>query len=167
MVERIYRWAKPVLAVGLLSAGIVRCPCGGVKAWMIGGLAGTILYMLLARTLPVVRPWPLALRSTWAMLLRAAADEVLWRGWLSTSPGRHEPPYAVVVSVVGFAVTHFPRQGFQGVATHLVTGTAFVAVMLTSGLLGAVAAHGIYNLLVVMARTAVDRKEPRGGRDAE
>jgi membrane protease YdiL (CAAX protease family) len=166
MFERVYRWVKPVLSIGLVSAGIVHCPCGGADAWVLGGLAGTILFVLLARTMPVFRPSLLASWATWAMLLRAAADEVLWRGWLFLPLARREQPYSVVVSVVGFALMHLPRQGSRGVATHLVTGSLFTAMMLTSGLLGAVAAHGIFNLLVVMARTASGRAGERQARDA-
>jgi membrane protease YdiL (CAAX protease family) len=161
MSERIYGWAKPVLAVGFLSAGIVHCPCGGVGALVLGGLAGTALFVLLARTMPVIRPSPLASRATWGMLLRAAADEVLWRGWLPSLPIRPGLPYAVVAtSIVIFALTHFPKQGSRGAATHLVTGSVFVALMLSSGLVGAVVAHSLYNMLVLTARAT------RGGEGA-
>src|SRR5574341_1846363 len=111
MLERTYRWMKPVLAAALLIAGIVRCPCGGAAAWVVGGLSGSALYVLLARRTPVVHSRALASRATWAMLFRAAIDEVLWRGWLPSSPATASQICAVLFSVAGFALTHLPRQG--------------------------------------------------------
>lgn len=165
MPERTYRWMKPALAAGLMIAGVVRCPCGGVAAWVLGGLSGSALYVLLARRAPVVHPQALASRATWAMLFRSAADEVLWRGWLSSPSAPAGQIVAVVISVVGFALTHLPRQGSRGAMTHLLTGSVFAAIMLTAGLLGAVVAHGSYNLLVVMGRMSAGRVD-REIRDA-
>ncbi|HEY6103233.1 MAG TPA: CPBP family intramembrane glutamic endopeptidase [bacterium] len=165
MPERTYRWMKPALAAGLMIAGVVRCPCGGVSAWVLGGLSGFALYVLLARRTPVVHPQALASCATWAMLSRAAADEVLWRGWLSSLSAPAGQIVAVVISVVGFALTHHPRQGSRGAVTHLLTGSVFAAIMLTVGLLGAVVAHGSYNVLVVMGRMSAGRVD-REIRDA-
>lgn len=166
MPERVYRWAKPVLALALLSAGIVRCPCGDGSAWVVGGMAGTTLYALLAQTTPIFRASLLANPAAWVVLLRAAADEVLWRGWLAPPIVRPPTlPYAVVVSILGFALTHLPRQGLRGVTTHLLSGSVFAAAMLSSGLLAAVAAHLSYNLFVLMARTAPHREGDGEARD--
>jgi hypothetical protein len=154
---------KPVLAFLLVSAGIVPCPCGSGRAWALGFAAGATLFILLARAVPRCGVWPLASPAAWAILLRAGADEVLWRGSLASSimpPALL--PYAVIASIVGFALTHIRRQGLRGVATHLATGSVFVAAMLSSGLAGAVAAHLTYNLLALMARAAAQRAGTEG-----
>ncbi len=165
MPDGAYRGAKLVLALVLFSAGIVRCPCGGWTAWVIGVVAGTTVYVLLARDAPQFRVARLAAPAAWAVLLGAAADEVLWRGWLSGPAIRPAAlPHAVVASVIGFALTHLPRQGLRGVTIHVLTGSVFAAGMLFSGLLAAVAAHLSYNLWVLMARTHPHRAGDDGAR---
>ena len=155
MREAVYRGAKLSMALILLSAGVARCPCGGWAAWMLGVVAGTALYMVLARGAPPLRPSLLARPAVWSMTFGAAADEVIWRGWFS-NPGIRPDVllYAVLASVSGFALAHLPRQGSRGVAVHAMTGIAFTGAVFAWGLSAAISAHVAYNLWVFMARSS-------------
>ena len=182
-VNRPYRWTKLGLAVVLLVTGVVRCPCGAWHAPLVGGVAGAMLYALVARDFPGFRltrrtsrlsrqqtrvspqQFPLSLRvprsrlpagrRIWEMALNAAIDEVVWRGWLTSPSVPSAPyPYLMVASPALFALAHLPRQGLRGVATHLVSGSVFTVAVVWWGLTAALSAHLSYNLWVYAARRA-------------
>ena len=169
-IDRSYRWTKVGLAVVLLVTGVVRCPCGAWHAPLVGGIAGTILYALVARDFP---RFPLSLRvprsrlpagrRIWETALNAAIDEVVWRGWLTSPSVPSAPhPFLAVASLALFALAHFPRQGLRGVATHLVTGSVFTVAMVWGGLMAALTAHLSYNLWVyAVRRTRAEMPEHR------
>jgi hypothetical protein len=169
----LYRLVKLALAAVLIADGVVRCPCGGWGAALIGGAAGTALYAILARDASPFRPtlWKFAAalgelrralpacRRALDVAFTAAIDEVVWRGWL-TSPGI--PPalrsYLAVAGCVLFALAHSPRQGVRGAATHLLSGMVFTVAVVRWGLAAAVAAHLSYNLWVLTARRVQTRR---------
>jgi len=166
MSDELYRLGKLVLALAVLSAGIIPYPFQGSPNAAAGGMAGTALYTLLARALPQVRLSVLRVPAVWTVLLGAVADEVLWRGWLTTPAVQKAVlPYAVAGSTLGFAFAHLPRQGLRGAAVHLLTGAVFAMVMLVLGLAAAATAHLSYNLWVVMARAGAGRSVGGGERD--
>jgi membrane protease YdiL (CAAX protease family) len=156
----LYRWVKLGLAGVLVMTGVVRCPCGGWDAPLIGGVAGTVLFALVARA-PQLRIPPG--RRIWGMALNAAIDEVVWRGWL-TGPAIQSDARSqlAVAGLVLFALVHFPRQRLRGMATHLVSGSVFTVTIVRWGLTAAAAAHFTYNFWVHAARRArVGEEEAR------
>lgn len=142
--------AFPCVAAALL----VRLPTAPLQtplpvpvALSAGLLAGVLLSSLLARGR--ARGVPLALAVL--LVVVGASEEVLWRGFalghLAAVAGVLP---ALVLTTLGFAATHYPALGARGVRVHLLTGAAFGAVFVTTGSLTAcVAAHALYNLLVV------------------
>jgi ABC-2 type transport system ATP-binding protein len=147
------------LAVALLASAQVsvhrRVPlAAGVS---IGLAAATVLFVALVRARVRFRPerWrahTLVARGGF-FALRSASEEVAWRWFLL---GSLAPAVgmlgAFAASTVGFALAHGGPQRGRGVAIHAVTGGVFGAVFIVTGsLLAAVAAHGGYNLLVLLA----------------
>jgi len=75
---------------------------------------------------------------------------------------------AFAASTAGFALAHAGPQGGRGVAVHAVTGGVFGGVFIATGsLLAAVAAHGGYNLLVLLAVESDGVAESREAASAE
>ncbi len=118
---------------------------------MIGPISGAALFLLLAGgRLPAARPElrrVLALR--WARLgVDASVEELVWRGLvlgglaaaLGAVPG-------LALSSAGFAVWHRRALG-RRCAVHLVTGLCFGGAFLAGGLVAAMLAHVVYNVLV-------------------
>jgi ABC-2 type transport system ATP-binding protein len=147
------------LAVALLASAQVsvhrRVPlAAGVS---IGLAAATVLFVALVRARVRFRPerWrahTLVARGGF-FALRSASEEVAWRWFLL---GSLAPAVgmlgAFAASTAGFALAHAGPQGGRGVAVHAVTGGVFGGVFIATGsLLAAVAAHGGYNLLVLLA----------------
>lgn len=90
--------------------------------------------------------------ATVLVLVRAAVEEVAWRGFLLGSlAALVRPLAALLVTAVAFSLAHANAHGRQRLV-HVVTGTMFGAVYLTTGQLAAAAvAHASYNALVVLA----------------
>jgi membrane protease YdiL (CAAX protease family) len=117
-----------------------------------GPVCGATLFVALSggrlpRARPAGRLVPLAIR--WASIVSlAAVEELVWRGlalaWLLPALG---PIAALLLTSVGFALWHGPVLG-RRCAVHVVTGAGFGSAFLVGGLLAAVLAHAIYNVLV-------------------
>jgi ABC-2 type transport system ATP-binding protein len=131
-----------------------RWPAAGV-AIPAGALLGAVLFAALARGRPRtlrIRS-PAALAAALTLATAGAGEEAVWRGFalarLAPSIGIAG---ALAATTVAFAATHVPALRVRA-SVHLVTGTAFGLVFVTSGNLAAAAlAHGSYNLLVVLFR---------------
>jgi len=125
----------------------------------LGILAGTLLFLVLARRAPTFTSFPPSLRIARAgfILGWAAVEEILWR-WLALGSlsVRTGAPIALLASSLGFACAH--ASGRPG---HLATGSVFGAVYLASGqLLAPVLAHATYNALLVesLGRSRLERR---------
>jgi ABC-2 type transport system ATP-binding protein len=124
------------------------------QAITFGCLAGSFLFAGLARrrlppsALAAVPRRRLLSRSV-VLCVRSAREEAIWRGLVL---GLLLPTFgrvgALALSTTLFALAHVPRQGRMAVV-HLATGLVFgVTYLVTGRLLGAIAAHGTYNVLV-------------------
>jgi hypothetical protein len=60
-------------------------------------------------------------------------------------------PAAFTAATVGFATAHWRQAGARSVAVHSVTGCVFGGLYLAGGVLTAIVAHALYNLLVLSA----------------
>ena len=131
----------------------------------IGPVTGAATFLLLTggrlpRSLP--RPLGRAMAARWLTLgATAGLEEVVWRGvvlgGLLTVVG---PLPALAGSSAGFAIWHWPSLRSR-CAVHLVTGAAFGSAFLVGGLIAAMLAHALYNLLVDWAVHA-ERARLRG-----
>lgn len=120
---------------------------------MTGGcIAGTLLFLALAGSGWRLDPPPLGLALSAAAI--AAGEELLWRGLalphLADGLGAG---VAVVLTSLAFAITHVPAQGRRAALVHTATGLVFGGAFVASGLTCAIAAHVVYNLLAVAARS--------------
>jgi membrane protease YdiL (CAAX protease family) len=119
---------------------------------LFGPLLGFVVFSLLAGgRLPAALPpgKPAAIVRRWASLgLAAGLEEAVWRGLvlagLSIVAGALG---ALAASAAGFAAWHRRALG-RRCAVHVLTGAAFGAAFLLGGLVAAVVAHGVYNVLV-------------------
>jgi membrane protease YdiL (CAAX protease family) len=131
-----------------------------VPAVALGAGAGTLLFAALARRArvpplrdrEVVRAVALAAP---AVLVAAAAEEILWRfGLLGVLAPLLGMLGAAVGSTLAFALAHAPRNA-RALASYTATGASFAVVYVaTHSILAAIAAHAVYNLLVVAASAA-------------
>jgi ABC-2 type transport system ATP-binding protein len=101
--------------------------------------------VVLAGRAPVAR-WPGIRPATvvgGVLLVRAALEELFWRGLVLGAAARAIPATgALALSSACFAYAHRRR-------VHVLTGGAFGALYLATGRLAApIAAHGLYNLIV-------------------
>jgi membrane protease YdiL (CAAX protease family) len=114
----------------------------------LGAAAGLVLFLAVARRLPVRscdRPLRLMIAVAVLFGLAAAAEEVLWRRVVLGELLRAGPAAALAASSLGFALSHRARP-----ALHLGTGAVFGCVYLATGALAAcIAAHWLYNLLLL------------------
>jgi len=127
---------------------------GVIAAVAIGAAVGAAAFLVLARRVPPASR-AVALAAP-IVAVAAACEEVIWRfavlGGLRPAVGT---PAAVVVSTVAFAAAHAGRAKLRALVAHLVTGGAFAGVYLaTNSLAAPIAAHVLYNLLVVAACAA-------------
>lgn len=154
----------PLLAIPLLGGGLLvaapteppRPPLAPVLALPLGALIGIVLAALLARR----RRRTASLGAGLVIGFAGAGEEALWRafalGRLASAVG---VAGAVVLSTVGFAMTHVPAQRLRGFRLQLVTGLAFGSLYAASGSLAAAAsAHGLYNMLVLVRLRGVEKR---------
>ncbi len=131
------------------AAGLVTRPVLGPR--LAGGPAiGIGLFVLLARGWPRLPARPGSVIATRAAYLIGAAafEEVLWRGIALTLLASRLGPAAALALTSGlFALSHRRALG-RGSAVHLATGGAFGMAFLSGGLLSAILAHAVYNVLV-------------------
>jgi membrane protease YdiL (CAAX protease family) len=146
----IVAWApvtRPAPRIDLLSAVVA------------GALVGTAAFVVLARSLPPLGR-PVVARGVAlvapVVVLGAAGEEAVWRfGVLQSLEPAFGASTAVTISTIGFAAAHLGRTPVHALPVHLVTGSAFASAYLATGrLAAAVAAHAVYNLLVVAACAA-------------
>jgi membrane protease YdiL (CAAX protease family) len=117
-------------------------------ATAVGGAAGLALFLAIARSRPRLPVRGASVSVLFAKVgffgLWATNEELLWRRFALGELLDVGAFPAVLGSTVGFALVHRARRG-----VHVVTGGAFGAVYLATGVLAAsVAAHFVYNLLV-------------------
>lgn len=123
----------------------------GVSA-LVGVAIGAALFVLLTGgRLRVLRRHPPArtVGRRWVSLVGAAGvEEAVWRGLvLGVLVVPAGPPAALAVSSAGFAAWHWRPLG-RRCWLHVLTGAGFGAAFLVGGLLAAILAHGLYNVLV-------------------
>jgi ABC-2 type transport system ATP-binding protein len=156
-------WMRPAAWAALTTLAVVVAPSiapldptlgGTADAIAVGCLAGAGAFALLARRrfpTPAVGALPrrrLAARSV-VLTAKSTQEEALWRalflGLLAVPLG---PLVALLVSTLVFTASHVGRQG-KAAGAHLLTGTTFGAVYIATGrLIGSIAAHATYNVLV-------------------
>lgn len=122
-----------------------------------GAVAAAALYTVLARELPTLgRPGRQRLRvvapRAGRLALAAVREEVLWR-WLVLGLGTAFVGVfgAFVAATAGFALSHWRQAGARSIVVHSLTGSVFGALYLAGGLVAAIVAHALYNLLVLSA----------------
>ena len=122
-------------------------------AAVAGLVAGLLLFAALARTLRVPRPPRALAAATPFVLLRAAAEEALWRwGLLLGLLPQVGAAGAAAVSSAAFATAHGTHQGPRAFAVRAATGAVFALVFVGTGrLAAAILAHGVYNTLALAA----------------
>jgi membrane protease YdiL (CAAX protease family) len=123
-----------------------------------GAVVGAALFCGLARERPTL-PRRRALAHSVVLVPAACVEEVVWRlGALGALRPLTGPVAALSLSSAGFALVHWRQAGTLSVRVHLVTGSAFGAAFLLTGMLTvAIAAHATYNVLVA---AAVERGPP-------
>jgi membrane protease YdiL (CAAX protease family) len=149
-------WGRLLLgsaaAVVLLVTASPPVPDGGLPAVSgvaLGTGAGVLLYLCVARQLPVLpsrlASSPIALGTALFLAVAAVNEEILWRRVALGELLRIGPGAALAGSALGFALAHRARP-----ALHVLTGSVFGAVYLATGALAAaVSAHWVYNLLLL------------------
>lgn len=129
---------------------------GGILA---GAGAGALLFAVLARRVPPVVRGAVArsvLVAAPAVVIGAAGEEIVWRyAALGALHLLVATPGALALSSVAFATAHVRRAPPRLLWVHVLTGATFGTAYVLTGRLGAaVAAHALYNLLVVAASRA-------------
>jgi ABC-2 type transport system ATP-binding protein len=164
-------WARPAAWAALTALALATAPgiapldptlSGLGDALVLGCAAGGGTFALLARRrLPAVAivalPRQRLLARSLVLTAKSAQEEVLRRALLlGVLVGPLDRLAALAASVVLFAGSHVRRQG-RAATAHLLTGTAFGTVYLTTGrLLAPIAAHATYNVLIGAASMAED-----------
>lgn len=147
MRGRLLLWGTAFTAAALGGLPAFQSPAAAA-AGVVGPATGGCLFLALARTLRL--PSPARLRPVRALWLAAGAafEELVWRGaalaWLAARAGL---PAALALTTAGFATAHRGRHGARA-SVHLVTGAGFGAAFACGGLVAAMLAHAVYNLLV-------------------
>ena len=130
-----------------------------------GPVTGAATFLLLTGgRFPLELPRPLGrtMILRWLTLgTTAGLEEIVWRGvFLGGLMTFFGPLPALGASSAGFAIWHWPTLRAR-CAVHLVTGAAFGCAFLVGGLVAAMLAHALYNLLVDWAVHA-ERARLRG-----
>ncbi len=144
-------------AVAVLQPRLVVATLHASAATVLeGAAAGAVLYAVLRHALApaaaVGQPTgSLAFRGL-AVTLTAWAEETLWRGVLLGTLASRSAVFALALSTAGFAASHVYGQGWTALRTHALTGLTFGGLYVATGsLAAAIAAHAVYNLIVVAA----------------
>jgi membrane protease YdiL (CAAX protease family) len=156
------RIAYAAAGVALLAWAPIERPAPRVAlgtAALVGAAVGCAVFALLARRLPPLARPAVARAVTIVapvVALGAAGEEAVWRfGALRGLEPMLGSTGALALSTAGFAAAHVGRAPLRALPTHLLTGAAFAcAYLLTGRLVAAVAAHVVYNVLVVAACAA-------------
>jgi membrane protease YdiL (CAAX protease family) len=139
--------AAAAAALVVLLAPAEPAPRLGFPGAAFAGIAaGLLLYVAVARSRPYVPPLaPPALTASCILVVAAASEEVVWRRVVLGELLRAGPVAAVAGSTLGFALVHRTRQ-----TLHLGTGATFAGLYLATGALAAaIAAHWVYNVLLL------------------
>jgi membrane protease YdiL (CAAX protease family) len=111
-------------------------------AALAGAVAGVTLYLAVARRRPLR---PAGLTKAGLLALAATNEEVVWRRVVLGELLRAGSLAAFAGSTLGFALVHRARVGL-----HFATGATFGCLYLVTGALAApIAAHWMYNLLLL------------------
>jgi membrane protease YdiL (CAAX protease family) len=156
------RVAYAAVGVALLAWAPIERPAPRLAfgpAALLGSAVGCAAFALLARRLPPLGRPAVARAVTLVapvVALGAAAEEAVWRfGALRGLEPALGATAALALSTAGFAAAHVGRAPVRALPVHLLTGAAFASAYLLSGrLVAAVAAHVVYNVLVVAACAA-------------
>jgi len=131
----------------------------------IGPVAGVGTFLLLTggrfpRLLP--RPLGRGMAIRWlGIVAGAGCEEVVWRGICLEGLLLVVGPWsALMASSTGFALWHWPSLRGR-CAVHFATGVAFGGAFLVGGLVAAIVAHALYNVVVDWAIHA-ERARLRG-----
>lgn len=153
---RLLLWGATFAGAAALGLPDYRPPSRSSLLVLAGpGVGGALFTALAGGSVPrprIPRSRAPAVAARWAYLAAAAAfEELLWRGLALAGLALVVGPLpALAVSSAGFAVWH--RRSFgRRCAVHLITGFAFGAAFLTGGLVAAILAHAVYNVLVDLA----------------
>ena len=138
-----------LVATHYVNGALFRC---SPVALACGALAGTVVFMILARRVALLRDFqPVALNVLAFATVLGVSEEVLWRGAVLSRMFAGEPFLGLVVSSVGFALTHALHQGKQALV-HLLTCAVFGTCALAfHSVMPAIVAHWVYNLWVATA----------------
>ena len=150
----------PLLAIPLLGVGLLvvtptpppRAPLAPVFALPLG--------VLVAIALTRRRRQTASLGAGLVVGAAGAGEEALWRSFVL---GRLAPAIgvagAVIISTIGFALSHFPAQRLRGVRFQLGTGLVFGTLYATTGsLVASMSAHGVYNVLVLVRLRGIEKR---------
>ena len=86
-----------------------------------------------------------------ALVVSAAAEELLFRGVVLGALGRWRPRLAVPIAATAFAASHLPRADGRAVAAFLLIGSALGGASLRPrGLVVAMIAHATYDVLALL-----------------
>jgi membrane protease YdiL (CAAX protease family) len=146
--------AAGIVSVGLPPVGAAVLALPAAPAVVLGAAAGAVLFRTLAGPrVPALRLAPLAGRRGVVLAGRASVEEVAWRGFLLGALVTPLGPVAALgATSVAFALAHGATDG-RPRFVHVLTGGVFGGLYLSSGrLASAVAAHVVYNGLVVATR---------------
>jgi len=145
---RLLIWATALAAALAVGLPAFRPVLGDRVSMLIGPAVGAPLFLGLAGV-PRSRRFhaPTIPRAAW-LAASAAFEELAWRAvalaalavWLSVWA-------ALIVTSAGFAAAHWARLGRRA-RVHVLTGAGFGTAFVCSGLVAAIAAHWVYNLLV-------------------
>jgi Type II CAAX prenyl endopeptidase Rce1-like len=147
---RLLLWATALVAALAVGLPAFRPELQGRASVLVGPAVGAGLFLGLAGTrFPEFRA-PTIARAAW-LGASAAFEELAWRAvalavlaaWMGVLA-------ALVVTSVGFAAAHQARLGRRA-RVHVLTGAGFGAAFVCAGLVAAIAAHWVYNLLVDLA----------------
>jgi membrane protease YdiL (CAAX protease family) len=126
---------------------------------LVGPAVGAGLFVGLAGARPPKLHAPTIARAAW-LAASAAFEELAWRAVaLAVLAAWMGVVAALLVTSVGFAAAHRARLGRRA-HVHVLTGAGFGTAFVCAGLVAAIAAHWVYNLLVDLAIRGEREPEP-------
>jgi membrane protease YdiL (CAAX protease family) len=153
-------WAASFAAAA--ACGLVTAPALGLGL-LTGPAIGAGLFLVLAGGLPRLprRPPRIVAGRAGYLLAAAVFEELIWRGLaLGMLLNATGPPAALVLTSIGFALWHRRALGRRS-AVHVATGAGFGVAFLVGGLVAAILAHAVYNVLVDISVQAERRLRAR------